>query len=90
MDIAAEVQNEFELLNTSIRELEEKYARAVARCGELEREVGLYSVALRAAQEVVGQCDCIMDEDGKTKRRYYKLRDAALTPTPTPEAEESS
>ena len=34
---------------------------------------------LEKAQAVIGQCDCIMDERGETKRAYYEARDHALT-----------
>lgn len=30
---------------------------------------------MRASDAVIGQCDCIMDERGETKRHYYAVRD---------------
>ena len=34
--------------------------------------------ALLAAQQIVDQCDCVFDEAGRIKQRYYRLRDLAL------------
>ena len=34
---------------------------------------------IKAAEAIVGVCDCTIDEDSKTKRRYYDRRDEAKT-----------
>ena len=57
--------------------LKEKLAASKRRVGELED-------IQAAADEIIGVCDCIIDETGKVKQHYYALR----YPTP-PEPEEA-